>query len=155
MRESRDCRGRALAGRGEDWLSLRQDHGAPVICRAVEEEKVVLRVHDFRPDVKKVVRKRREVKRCITEESYVLRSSLSPPASPRGSWVFLFEILKPTDHSTRFVRRPLILTQRQTLFTTTGKNPSLTITRLPHLGLEGAPVPFLKLLRLVWCRSNR
>ena len=125
------------------------------MCRAVEEEKVVLRVHDFRPDVKKVVRERREVKRCITEESYVLRSSLSPPASSRGSWVFFFETPKPTDHSTKFIRRPLILTRRQTLFTTTGKNPSLTITRLPHLGLEGAPVPPLKPLRLVWCRNNR
>ena len=113
------------------------------MCRAVEEEKVVLRVHDFRPDVKNVVRERREVKRCITEESDVPRSSLSPPASSRGSsrgsWVFFFETPKPTDHSTRFVRRPLILTQRQPLFTTTGKSPSLTITRLPHLGLEGAP----------------
>ena len=155
MRESRDCQGGAFAGRGEKWLSLRQDQGAPVMCRAVEEEKVVLRVHDFRPDVKNVVRERREVKRCITEESNVPRSSLSPPASPRGSWVFLFELLKPTDHSTKFVRRPLILTKRQPLFTTTGKNPSLTITRLPHLGLEGVPVPFLTLLRLVWCRSNR
>ena len=38
------------------------------MCRAVEKEKVVLRVHDFRPDVKKVVRKRREVKQRITEE---------------------------------------------------------------------------------------
>ena len=138
---------------------MRQDQGAPVMCRAVEEEKVVLRVHDFRPDVENVVRERREVKRCITEESDVPRSSLSPPASSRGSsrgsWVFFFETPKPTDHSTRFVRRPLILTQRQPLFTTTGKSPSLTITRLPHLGLEGAPVPPLKLLRLVWCRSNR
>ena len=125
------------------------------MCRAVEEEKVVLRVHDFRPDVKNVVRERREVKRCITEESDVPRSSLSPPASSRGSWMFFFETLKPTDHSTRFVRRPLILTLRQPLFTTTGKIPSLTITGLPHLELEGAPVPPLKLLRLVWCRSNR
>ena len=125
------------------------------MCRAVEEEKVVLRVHDFRPDVEKVVRKRREVKRCITEESNVPRSSLSQPTSSRGSWVLFFEIPQPTDHSTRFVRRPLILTRRQPLFTTTGINPSLTITRLPHLGLEGAPVTFLKLLRLIWCKSNR
>ena len=71
MRESRDCQGRDFIGRGEEWLSLRQDQGAPVMCRAVEEEKVVLRVHDFRPDVKNVVRERREVKRCITEESNV------------------------------------------------------------------------------------
>ena len=125
------------------------------MCRAVGEEKVVLRVHDFRPDVKKVVRERRKVKRCMTEESAVVRSSLSPPASPRGSWVFFFETPKPTDHSTRFIRRPLILTRRQPLFTTTGKNPALKITRLLHLGLEGAPVPPLKLLRLVWCRNNR
>ena len=155
MRESRDCQGGAFAGRVEEWLSLRQDQGASVMCRAVEEEKVVLRVHDFRPDVKNVVRERREVKWCITEESNIPWPSLSPPASSRGSWVFFFEILKPTDHWTSSVRRPLTLTQRQPLFTTTGKNPSLTITRLPHLGLESAPVPLLKLLRLVWCRSNR
>ena len=37
------------------------------MCRAVDE-KIVVRVHDFRPDVKKVVREGREVKRCITEE---------------------------------------------------------------------------------------
>ena len=35
------------------------------MCRAVEEEKAVLRVHDFRPDVKNVVRERREGKRSI------------------------------------------------------------------------------------------
>ena len=53
MRESRDCQGGAFAGRVEEWLSLRQDQGASVMCRAAEKEKVVLRVHDFRPDVKK------------------------------------------------------------------------------------------------------
>ena len=122
------------------------------MCRAVEEEKVVLRVHDFRPDVRNVVRERREVKRCITERSDVPRSPLSPPASSRGSWVFSFETPKPSDHSTRFVRCPLILTRRQPLFTMTGKTSSLTIPRLPHLGLEGAPVPLLKLLG--WCGAG-
>ena len=114
MRESRDCQGGILAGRGEESLSLRQYKGAPVICRAVDE-KVVVRVHDFRPDVKKVVREGREVKRCITEESDVPRSSLSQPALSRGSWVFFFEIRKPTDHSTRFVTPPLFSPRFQTI----------------------------------------
>ena len=74
------------------------------MCRAVEEEKVVLRVHGFRPDVKNVVRERREVKRCITEESDVPRSSLSPPASSRGSWVFFFETPNETNGSFDEVR---------------------------------------------------